>query len=355
MKKGLLITVAAFVLVSESRIAVADSTDDAIRRLEAKIDVQAKDLNALAKENAALRTRLNRIEGTRATSTAHVAATGAAAVSAKQEPSHAMAASYPVKAVPAVAPPPPLWNWTGFYLGGNLGVGISRNQFAQGTCDGRDSDLFELCGEAYNPSNFGASTYLGSHNGLGIVGGVQLGYNWQFANSPIVVGIEGTYRWADIKGDHQNGFNEASNDVIGFERFATKTKGIATIVGRLGIASGSQDRTLWYVTGGGAWRNTKIASVATLQESGDFFTGAYSGSVKNWGWTVGTGVEWGLSDNWSTRIQYDYLNFGNKSVDFPGTECDETPICQNITRTIDLNQQIHMVTVGLNYRFNWWR
>jgi outer membrane immunogenic protein len=70
---------------------------------------------------------------------------------------------------------------------------------------------------------------------------------------------------------------------------------------------------------------------------------------------VGTGVEWGLSDNWSTRIQYDYLNFGNKSVDFPGTECDETPICQNITRTIDLNQQIHMVTVGLNYRFNWWR
>jgi outer membrane immunogenic protein len=345
MKKALLMTVAALAMVSESRIAVADSTDDAIRRLEARIDI-------MAKENAALRARLNRIEGTRATSTAHVAATSAAAMSAKQEPSNAMAASLPVKAVPAVAPPPPLWNWTGFYLGGNLGVGISRNQFSQGACNAPDSDLMHLCNEGYNPSNFGASTYLGSHNGLGVVGGVQLGYNWQFANSPVVVGIEGTYRWADIKGDHQNGFN--TFNVIGFERFATETKGIATIVGKLGIASGPQDRTLWYVTGGGAWRNTEIASVATFktQRSGDpdaFSDGAYSGTAKKWGWTVGTGVEFGLFDNWSTKIQYDYLNFGNKSIAFNGTGC------QQIARTIDLKQQIHMVTVGLNYRFNWWR
>ena len=259
MKKALLMTVAALALVSESRIAVADSSDDAIRRLEAKIDTMAKEnaakIDTMAKENAALRTRLNRIEGTRATSTAHVAATGAAAVSAKQEPSNAMAASFPVKAVPAVAPPPPLWNWTGLYLGGHLGVGLSRNQFSEGTCTG---NFFGICRTLATTSDL-------SHNGLGILGGVQVGYNWQFPNSPVVIGIEGTYSFADLKGDHQNGvsllippnFDDAD---VGQERFASQTRGIATIVGRLGIASGPQDRTLWYVKGGAAWANTKLSA-----------------------------------------------------------------------------------------------
>ena len=176
----------------------------------------AKEIDTTAKENAALRTRLNRIEGTRATSTAHVAATSAAAVSAKQEPSNVMAASYPVKAVPAVAPPPPLWNWTRVSTWAvTWGAGLSRNQLSEGACT---PNFFGLC------RTLGSSIDLGSDNGLGILGGVQVGYNWQFSNSPVVIGIEGTYSFADLKGDHQNSvsliiptnFDDAD---VGQERF----------------------------------------------------------------------------------------------------------------------------------------
>ena len=356
MKKTLLMTVAALALVSESRIAVADSTDDAIRRLEAKIDTMAKEIDTTAKENAALRTRLNRIEGTRATSTAHVAATSAAAVSAKQEPSNAMAASFPVKAVPAVAPPPPLWNWTGLYLGGHLGAGLSRNQLSEGACT---PNFFGLC------RTLCSSIDLGSDNGLGILGGVQVGYNWQFSNSPVVIGIEGTYSFADLKGDHQNSvsliiptnFDDAD---VGQERFASQTRGIATIVGRLGIASGPQDRTLWYVKGGAAWANTKLSAngshnLSLLSDLYPIIT-SFDGASKRWGWTVGTGVEFGLFDNWSAKIEYDYLDFGTKDIAFNGIACNiQSGECAAVSRNVSLNQQIHMVNVGLNYRFNWWR
>jgi len=347
MKKALLMTVAALVLVSESRIAVADSTDDAIRRLEAKIDI-------MAKENAALRTRLNRIERARVTSTEHAAAT--TPVSAKQEPSTAMAASYSVKAVPVVAPPAPLWNWTGLYLGGHLGAGLSRNQLSHESCS---PEFFGLC------RSLGTSSDLGSHNGLGILGGVQVGYNWQLPNSPVVFGVEGTYSFADLKGDHQNSvsqivppnFNDAE---VGQERFASQTKGIATIVGRLGIASGPQDRTLWYVKGGAAWANTKLSangsySLSLLSDLFPIIT-SFDGTSKRWGWTVGTGVEFGLFDNWSAKIEYNYLDFGTKDVAFNGNACNiDTGACASISRNVSLDQQIHMVIVGLNYRFNWWR
>jgi outer membrane immunogenic protein len=267
----------------------------------------------------------------------------------------AAAADLPRKAPVVVAPPPPLWNWTGLYIGGNLGVGISRNQFSQGACkevSGPDvTDAKDFCSDLFKPGS-----YLGSHNGLGVVGGGQIGYNWQFANSPVVVGIEGTYSAADLKGDHQNTGVAGTDGVLhGQERFFTKTNGIATITGRLGIASGPQDRTLWYIKGGGAWARTSVAAVGDLVFDGsDKSVASFSNSKWRSGWTVGTGVEWGLFDNWSAKIEYDYLDFGTKQIAFAGAVVDPSDT-QPFARTIGLKQQIHLVTVGLNYRFNWWR
>jgi outer membrane immunogenic protein len=269
----------------------------------------------------------------------------------------ATAADLPRKAPPPmVAPPPPLWNWTGLYLGGSLGVGISRNQFTQGACSADHSHFDSICTDIFNASEFGFNPNLGSHNGVGIVGGVQLGYNWQFANSPVVIGIEGQYLGADIKGDHQNNFTLQTDGVTtGQERFNTKTNGIALITARLGLASGPQDRTLWYVKGGGAWAKTQVAGVGSWAQSTEVRTAAFGGDQKKWGWTVGTGVEWGLFDNWSARIEYDYLDFGNHGISYNGVECTDPGSCGGINRTVNLKQQIHLVTVGLNYRFNWWR
>ena len=181
-----------------------------------------------------------------------------------------------------------------------------------------------------------------------------------------VIGIEGTYSFADLNGDHQNSvsvfspINDPDDLGLGQERVASQTRGIATIVGRLGIASGPQDRTLWYVKGGAAWANTKLSangsySLSVLSDTFPIIT-SFDGASKRWGWTVGTGVEFGLFDNWSAKIEYNYLDFGTKDVAFNGNACNiETGECVSVSRNVSLNQQIHMVNVGLNYRFNWWR
>ena len=69
-------------------------------------------------------------------------------------------------------------------------------------------------------------------------------------------------------------------------------------------------------------------------------------------WMVGTGVEWALIDNWSTKIEYDYLGFNSHNVTMAGfVPTGEGP--HAISRTFNINQNISIIKIGLNYRFNW--
>jgi len=281
----------------------------------------------------------------------------------------------PRKAPPPAPPPAPIWNWTGFYFGGHLGAGWTRDQFSA-----TQTPTFFVEGLGFGVPP-GAD--LGSHTGVGPLGGFQLGYNYQFPNTPWVVGIEGEFSFADLKGDHQisasqattfsvfDGFlgdipvftqvNATANEQL---RLASRVKDIAAITARFGITSGPEDRTLWYVKGGGAWAKTDYS--ASLNASalvcantfldgipfglsngctaGDGSTSA-SGNTSRWGWTVGTGVEWGLAYNLSAKIEYDFVAFGSHGI----TLTDSSGNVFNI----DTKQQIHEVKVGLNYRFNW--
>src|SRR5262245_44129488 len=140
------------------------------------------------------------------------------------------------------APPqPPVYNWTGFYVGAHLGAGWGRKQWA---------DVDEFC--KFNVAC--APLELGSHDAKGLLGGLQAGFNWQAG--PVVFGIEAQYSWADLKGDHEDTISFASGTVVGqlsFEQFNqrdrlfTKVDQIGTIAARLGLAAGPQDRTLFYV------------------------------------------------------------------------------------------------------------
>src|SRR5262249_39025014 len=153
-------------------------------------------------------------------------------------------------------------------------------------------------------------------------------------------------------------------------QFSSKVKSIATITGRFGLTSGPQDRTLWYVKGGGAWAKTDYA--VTVNGSHSFVGGiidcegvcldgfnsfaSATTSRSRWGWTVGTGIEFGLWGNWSTKIEYDYLHFGNNNLNFAGSRTFSDCSCvDSFNPTVGVKQEIHMVTVGLNYRFDWWR
>jgi opacity protein-like surface antigen len=307
----------------------------------------------------------------------------------------ASAADMPIKAPPAVAPPPPLWNWTGLYAGGVFGLGVSRNKLTDVDPTGASNLANSLCeGNCGGPFSSG-NINLGTQIGVGPQGGFVLGYKWQAPNSPWVVGIDGQFSFADLQGSTNNSnsasvffpkftgctksFRTCQINVNSSSNISTKVKDIATIAGVFGITSGPQDRTLWYVKGGGAWAKTQYDATANLngsvvefgvgggvhpEDSGSAVASFSSSANKSrWGWIVGTGVEWGLWGNWSAKIEYDFLDFGGYdvalngtgNVSFLGFTCGTS--CGGgsapFSRTLHVDQQIHLVQVGLNYKFDW--
>ena len=109
-------------------------------------------------------------------------------------------------------------------------------------------------------------------SGLGPLGGITLGWNWQAPGSHIVWGIEGDWAFADLKGDTSRSHTRTFDP--GFSAFGVanasshtsfKVNDIATITGRFGLASGPLDRTLWYVKGGAAYEKLKVECDGTGQ------------------------------------------------------------------------------------------
>jgi outer membrane immunogenic protein len=274
-------------------------------------------------------------------------------------------------------PPPPLWSWTGFYVGAHVGAGWSRQAFQtrDSFCLNDEFDGFSCKVDNGELEGFtGENKDRGSHNAIGGLGGAQVGFNWQAGW--LLFGIEAQYSWARLKGDHADStslaFGEFSTDFTEFglinaqSRFSTEVKGIGTIAGRLGLVSGPQDRTLFYVKGGAAYakedfREKINGSFLFVEHFSDQYPGNFtadlSGSRSKWGWMFGAGVEWGLWDNWSAKIEYNYLDFSDKTVKLSGTACihveEEDPTCGSFQRDHKIDQNIQLIKFGLNYRFGW--
>ncbi|MFZ5691219.1 MAG: outer membrane protein [Pseudomonadota bacterium] len=232
---------------------------------------------------------------------AAVAAAGLA-LGAVQSASAADIARPVYKAAPVVT----AYNWSGFYIGGNVGYGWG------------ETDTNNLFG-------FGPATAKQD----GFFGGGQIGWNWQAPGSNWVWGVEVDSQWANMKdsatvaggGIVANGFSELN--YFGTARL------------RLGYA---WDRAMFYGTGGVAWGTNEIgASVAF----GPWPAGS-SSSNTHVGWTVGAGVEWALLDNWSAKVEYLYLDLGNQDY-FGGPAAGG----------FDADVTAHTVKVGLNYRFGY--
>ncbi|MPZ36661.1 MAG: outer membrane beta-barrel protein [Rhizobiales bacterium] len=216
----------------------------------------------------------------------------------------ALAADMPVYKAPP-PPPPMVYNWTGFYIGAHVGGGF-------GTKDWFDNG---------DP--------LGSHDTNGFIAGGQIGFNWQ-SPSNWVLGLEADISWADLTGDH--------TDIFG-QKFSSKVEWLGTVTGRLGYAF---DRVLVYAKGGFAFAHDKFDFARISDPSR-----VASGDTTRTGWTVGGGIEVALGGNWSAKGEYQYLNFGSDSVDltFPDN---------NFTFPLDIDQEIHVVKFGINYRFGPW-
>jgi outer membrane immunogenic protein len=230
--------------------------------------------------------------------------------------SSASAADLPVKA-PAMMSAP-AWNWSGFYIGGHVGYGWGN------------IDVIDGPNAATNLSGI-PRTPLANYDVNGIIGGGQVGWNWQAPGSPFVFGIEG-----DVSASGMDGSGAVR--VLGVPAVppvtaSTDINFLATATGRAGYA---WSNVLWYVKGGWAYVDQDHSAVAP----GVIFRNSDSRS----GWTIGTGFEYGFSPNWSAKIEYNYMDFGNRDRGFtaPGVA---VPVVVNI------DEQIHLVKFGINYRF----
>jgi outer membrane immunogenic protein len=232
----------------------------------------------------------------------------------------ALAADLPMKA-PAYVPPA-VYDWTGFYIGGNAGWGWSTSKSTE---------------IAPGSGAFPVNTVFTPRNANGWLGGVQAGYNWQPAPN-FVFGLEGEFTWSDITG--------TSVTVSTVPRFAgftststSKLKDFALGTARLGYAA---DNWLFYGKFGVAWGQFNGSGIATNPNRTLFETTTFGGNST--GLVVGIGSEWGFAPGWSARIEYDHIFFDARPVQITGTV--------NLTNTSS-GSNVDLVRAGVNYRFNW--
>jgi outer membrane immunogenic protein len=205
--------------------------------------------------------------------------------------SAAFAADLPVRTEPPVyVPPPPIFTWTGFYIGGQVGY-----QWANRTGSG---DILPIDGGGIFVTDPGLTP-------RGVVGGGHAGFNYQgiFPTwSQLVLGIE-----VDAEG---TGVRNSAVDPSGLLQASTRIPVQGSVRGRLGLA---WDRALIYATGGLAIGEIR-ASLTNLS------TGfSDSASATRIGWTVGGGVDYAITNNWSVGAEYRYTSFGTiTNVDVNG-------------------------------------
>src|SRR5665213_392514 len=239
----------------------------------------------------------------------------------------------------------PGYNWTGFYIGGNVGYSWGRSSDASTLTNGAGTVLF---------------TSGGSSNLDGVLGGGQNGYNWQVQNW--VWGFEADIQGTDEKGSR--GFTcpigtctpETAPPVGGIGLFpipgvavpvtlSQKIDWFGTLRARAGILA--TPRVLFYATGGLAYG--EVNSSETIGALSGF-----SSTSTNVGWTAGAGVEGAIGGNWTAKLEYLYVDLGRASGSFATTiPAFGAGLVASGTLSSAFSSHVtdNVLRVGLNYRF----
>ena len=264
----------------------------------------------------------------------------------------ASAADLSRKAPPYSQPPPLAYSWTGLYFGANIGGGWGNRHVDFSPNDPLATALFNNVNGGPPPTSFNTS---------GVLGGLQLGYNWQLSDNWLV-GLETDFDWSGMKGS-----GSSSGTVKRFSPFTNtvdeKVGWFGTVRARLGYLPTSN--LLAYVTGGFAYGkaehngsyNTTVGFVGNNPGPNSFVCpGAggpcFSGSSSDvaTGWTLGGGLEYAFWQKWTLKAEYLYVSLDSKSVTetavavLPGTP--PASFNANFNRT-----SFNVARVGLNYRF----
>jgi outer membrane immunogenic protein len=284
---------------------------------------------------------------------------------------------------PAYIPPPPPPLWTGFYAGLSVGGAWGSNNnvdtLAVNTFDNyaTAAPAVGLAGAAPGLDSAASQTNsVNMQNRAGVIGGGQVGYNFQFYNN-FVVGIE-----ADISGLSQRAYGGAGRSVTdpisgdtanAFIANETGVEWLGTVRGRLGWLI--TPTFLIYGDGGLAYGGVRAATYTHAfwtpggaLTAGDEWTdsfGSISQSGNNnetrVGWTAGGGVEWMFMPNWSLKVEYLYYDLGSVTwLNSPNSSiASTTDAIGALAGTVNATNVSasrttfngNIVRLGLNYHF----
>lgn len=232
----------------------------------------------------------------------------------------AIAGTAPARAADLPAPtpgyyppvmPPALYDWTGFYFGGHVGADLLSDTFSQSA-----------------PGTFG---FAGNANlgPVGLVGGAHAGVNVEF--HPWVIGAEVSWSGTTLTG---NG-SVLTTTPGATERETSAPFWFASATGRAGYAA--NDLLIYAKAGFGE---------ARVSYTEDILIGGATNFTQNLnatrsGFTGGIGVEYGLTEHFSARLEYDLYYFGTKDLNFTAL----TPV--------SIRSNLNVLTFGIDYRFDW--
>jgi outer membrane immunogenic protein len=253
----------------------------------------------------------------------------------------AQAADMPVKARPA--PAPVMYNWSGFYIGAHIGG-------AWADLNGHDRFNGERCFEFDGLVCFDDNGF-GRNNGR-FIGGGQIGFNSQVGQW--VWGIEG-----QISGVASNDDDDACGFFVlesgardHLFRCRNRSGWIATIAARLGVTFGQTGNWLLYIKGGGAFADARfdvrLRDDCALAICDNDFAFNNNDRTRS-GWMIGAGLEYGAWGNWSWKLEYNFMDFGSRTIHFDNVVLN--CIDCGLRRDLDFDLQVHVVKFGLNYRF----
>ncbi len=254
----------------------------------------------------------------------------------------AAAADLPSRAPPPVfVPPAPVFSWTGFYLGGQIGYAWGQTNLNFNDSFG-DLDQF-------------------SYQNSGVIGGAHAGYLMQINGCCMVAGVEGDVDGTSLT-KSGSAFAPFGTALVGAGALDAPIPGNVTVQvnhnvegsirGRLGWALGALgwNRVLVYATGGVAFGgfNENVAATFADPASGTIIGGNANSSTTRVGWTVGGGLEYAMTDNWSLRAEYRYTDFGRSTIYDPLSVGGSGLVLDS---SIDRHFTENRVQVGFSYKF----
>lgn len=280
------------------------------------------------------------------------------------------------------------FSWAGAYIGVNAGWAFSGDDHIEYRVS-RDPLLHADRGGLGRHGSFGFPEDVGQFRLAGLFAGVQAGFNYQAGI--LVLGIEGDLQGSGIhdgargKDDH---FFDGGLDLVICDDgpdpdcHIEAREPIPRLSGRVLTASGksdinwyatarlragiAHDRTLIYATGGLALGGIDytVQFPSWIQHGGDG-TGSpvrvLAATTAHWndtvaGWAVGAGVEYAFTNKLTTKLEYQYLNFGKERVsasgdmlEFQGRALDPDRVrVDGYTAATHATPDVHSVRFGMN-------